>query len=240
MCALINPILGEIRGSIKGITGSRTRGGSVLRGKTSGVQPRTTAQTTVRAVMAGLSKKWGSILTSEQRTAWNNLAEGVVLYNVFGDPYNATGYMLFCRLNQNRATFGDTILLDAPADLNVTTLDTLSISDLPAPDGFVNLTWTPAIQAYERVLCRGVVNTSPGVTSVAGKYLAFDYTALGGTSPSDFVWDGSQLLARTGGKALWGGNVAGLVSHFWAQVYNENNGVLSPGITISGVAVTPP
>jgi hypothetical protein len=66
----------ELSGSIGGATASKARGGvRYFRLRARPGNPRSFAQSTIRAIMSGLAAGWGS-LTGAQRDAWAALASG--------------------------------------------------------------------------------------------------------------------------------------------------------------------
>lgn len=89
-------------GSIGGTTFSRNRGGPYIRTRAVPVNPGTTYQQTVRALVAELTSRWLNTLTAAQRAAWDTYAENVELPNPLGDPRNVGGLAMYVRSNVSR------------------------------------------------------------------------------------------------------------------------------------------
>jgi len=112
-------VVGDARNKIGGSVFTKVRFGAMVRRKVSPVQPRTSRQTTVRALLTLLSKRWGSTLTAAQRAGWESLAGSYPRTDVFGNSYTLTGLQMYTALNRNLQLIGVTIIDDAPASLSV-------------------------------------------------------------------------------------------------------------------------
>ena len=220
MCAVINPILGEIRGSIKGITGSRCRGVSVLRGKTSGVQPRTPAQTIQRSHLAGVAVEWSSLLTQIERDSWNTLAAGLTWYNRFGDPYTPTGYNVYIQVNNNRALIGDPLFTTAPANLNFTAFNIMTLAQHAGGDDTLQIVFAPVLGVNEQIVMKGAINQSLGLGRVVKDFMVIGVSAKAAISPLFFILPARMSLVAEGVRCS-----------VQCARYNSVNGALSPWVT---------
>jgi hypothetical protein len=114
---VFSAVVGDARNKVGGVVFTKSRAGSVVRRKVSPVQPRTTAQSAVRASFTGFSKVWSGTLTSAQRAAWIALAKGTPVKDVFGASIILTGLQLFQQLNRSLATIGVAQILTPPVTL---------------------------------------------------------------------------------------------------------------------------
>lgn len=158
------------RGKIGGHVASQNRAGSYFRTKVTPVNPQTTAQTTVRNRLSGLSSAWRG-LTAAQRSAWNSGVSDHAKTDVFGDLRNPTGFNLFQRLNNNLLNIGESQINVPPAVVPVDAFTTLSIA---AEDGTVaealEITFAPAIEADHKVKVYATPPMSAGVNFVKSEY----------------------------------------------------------------------
>lgn len=123
---LLGATLADARGSVGGATYTKGRFGAVMRLKVSPVQPRTGIVLTVRGLFATLAKRWANTLTDAQRAGWNSLAAANPRTNAFGNSINLTGLQIYASVNRNLQVIGQAILDAAPANLNVTNLQTIT------------------------------------------------------------------------------------------------------------------
>lgn len=89
-------------GSIGGMTASHNQGGLYMRARTIPVNPGTSFQTTVRALMASLSTAWVSTLTPAQRTAWDTYNKNVPIVGALGDSRHVGAIGMYNRSNVPR------------------------------------------------------------------------------------------------------------------------------------------
>ena len=104
-----------IRGTIGGITYSANKSGPYARAWGRSSNPRTTLQSQRRGFLGQQAQRWRA-LTPAQRTAWDAYAAAAPqqLTDRFGDPFFASGYNWFCRLNQHLLLRGKTQIDAAP------------------------------------------------------------------------------------------------------------------------------
>lgn len=119
------PNITGIRNSVAGQTFSQNKGGAYTKAKPIPSNPRTPAQTAVRANFATNSKLWSGTLTPEQRAAWTLFAGNNPYNNVFGQSKQLSGMAMMMSLNQVLLQIGAAIITDAPADLSVPALAAL-------------------------------------------------------------------------------------------------------------------
>lgn len=102
MIIIPGPIATDMRGSIGGLTASRNRGGAYFRSRVAPVQPGSAEQAVVKQLLSSLVNIWSSILTPDQRAAWDNYADLVHLPNSLGIMRNVGGLGMFVRGNLPR------------------------------------------------------------------------------------------------------------------------------------------
>lgn len=151
-------IITEASGSMGGLTASHNRGGLYFRARTIPVNPGSPQQVEIRGFMAQLTNLWLNILTSLQRSGWNNYAEQVPLADKLGEPRNVGGLAMYVRSNSPRLQAGLARVDDAPTVFNLgdyfpTSLPTASeatqiitipfseADEWPAEDGAAMIFW---------------------------------------------------------------------------------------------------
>lgn len=129
-------LIADIRGSVGGVTFARNRGGAYARNRTVPINPSSTRQTAVRALLGDLSNVWTTTLTQAQRAAWELYAANVPLINPLGEARNVSGINMFVRTNSVMLDTGGTRLDDAPTEFTVGPTITPSFSIDAAADTF--------------------------------------------------------------------------------------------------------
>lgn len=106
-----SPIIGEGRGSMGGVTGSRNRYGLYFRQRSVPINPNSPRQLTVRGIWMALAFTWVNFLTQVQRDAWDLYGENVDWLNKVGQTVHLTGYSHFQRSNGAiNAALGSTVV----------------------------------------------------------------------------------------------------------------------------------
>ncbi len=124
--AIFVPILGNLRGSVGANTFSHNRGGDYLRRRVAPTNKNSTRQQTMRALLSSLASQWSSLLTPEQRLAWNTWAGQQSKEGPLGNSINLTGINGFIWCNTHILDASDTILADPPVDIAPNALLTMS------------------------------------------------------------------------------------------------------------------
>ena len=103
------------RGKLGGQVASKNRAGAYVRTKVTPVNPRTTAQQSMRSLFGTVASAWRS-LTQAQVNSWNEATEFWQRTDVFGDLHKPSGFALFQRLNTGLLNNIPTsqMLVDAP------------------------------------------------------------------------------------------------------------------------------
>lgn len=185
-------------GKIGGHVASRNRGGSYLRTKVTPVNPQTTAQSTVRNRLAGLSQAWRG-LTASQRSAWNAAVGDFAKTDIFGDLKNPSGFNLFQRLNNNLLAVGASQINSPPAAAAVDAFTSFSLAaeDATAAES-LTLTFAPAIESDHKVKVFATAPISAGVSFVSSEYRLIEIIDDGDNSPYDAISAYQTKFGSTG------------------------------------------
>lgn len=181
-------VVAEARGAIAGMVFSRNTYGAYIRQKVSPVQPRTVAQSIVRALLAAVSQAWRG-LTDVQRLNWNTVAPTFSKINVFGDNVPLTGFGLYGKLNRNLQSIGEALITDPPLQEAVAGFTSLAliIDNAEAiPDDELQIAYTPAIPANQKAILYATAALSPGKNFVKSEYRQVDVFATADVSPFSF------------------------------------------------------
>ena len=114
--ALIKPLVGEMSGSIGGLTYARNKGGQYVRQRSQVTNPNSPAQQAARSAMAYLAGYWLSTLTAAERTAWEDYAKNVSVTNRLGEKIYLSGQNMFIRSNAPRQRNSLAIVDAAPTE----------------------------------------------------------------------------------------------------------------------------
>ncbi len=109
----------QISGSIAGTVHARNRFGNYIRPRTKPVNPHSTRQEKIRAILSYLAEYWHTGLTDTQRGLWNVYAAAVAMKNRLGETIHLTGYNHFIRSNCAQKTMGETEVDAAPTILSL-------------------------------------------------------------------------------------------------------------------------
>ncbi len=114
MAKFLSHIVTGASGSVGSTTYAKNRNGMYLRKKAIPTQPRTTAQTNVRAIFTGSAQAWRG-LTDAQRAGWHALGAQVTTTDGLGQSSKLTGSQMHLALNSVLATAGASPISDAPS-----------------------------------------------------------------------------------------------------------------------------
>lgn len=112
-------------GSVGGQTFARNRYGNYVRTKTKPVNPSSDRQQYVRNLVSSMVEHWGSILTQDQRDAWNTYANAIDWLNKLGETITLSGFNHFIRSNVARVQAGGSVIADGPTELTLPGTDSL-------------------------------------------------------------------------------------------------------------------
>lgn len=109
----------DVRGTLNGNVFSRNRGGAYVRSKVSPVQPLSEYADFARQCFGSLSQRWSTVLTDEQRSAWEAFAAVHTFVNIFGDAIVLSGIAFYQAANRRLMQIAEDVLDDPPASWNV-------------------------------------------------------------------------------------------------------------------------
>jgi len=116
--------IADARGSVGGNVFSRNRYGAYLRARTIPINPKTQRQVAARLIMAELSQRWQTVLTSTQRGEWETHAAAISFPNRVGQSTNLSGLAMYLRSNAAIVSAGGVIVDDGPTGLTLPGADT--------------------------------------------------------------------------------------------------------------------
>lgn len=117
----------DARGSIGGQVFSRNRFGNYIRARITPVNPQSSRQNLIRAVIQQLAQRWSNVLTQLERDAWEVYAGNIVRQNKLGAQIFLTGFNQYIRSNSIRSQSVDTIIDVGPTTLTLPPGDPLMI-----------------------------------------------------------------------------------------------------------------
>ena len=112
----LSALISQGSASLGGATFSKNRGGNYIRKRVAPVQPRSSAQQSVRATLSALSGQWKG-LGATVNAAWLALASGITLKDSLGNSYVPTGNQLFVGLNATLTACAEPTITAAPASM---------------------------------------------------------------------------------------------------------------------------
>lgn len=118
-------LVNDIRGATGGNVFARNRSGAYVRNRTSPLNPQSTGQSAVRALLAALSQAWRG-LTAAQRESWNGIVDQYPYTNKLGEQRTYSGEQLYVKLNRNLQSAGEDTLSAPLAPQDTTGIEELT------------------------------------------------------------------------------------------------------------------
>lgn len=205
----------QMSGSQAGTVHSRNRGGFYTRNRVSPLNPNSATQVMVRSQISDLSTQWSTVLTQAQRDAWTALAAAFPTTDVLGQVIVLTGLQMFVRQNTPLGYAGESYLLDAPINLDVTSLTSLAATvDVSASTMLIDFAPGPVpaghdLQVYATPLL------SPGVSYVKNKVRIISTLTAATATPVDVKDDWAAMfgtLPAAGQKIVFQARLLSLVT----------------------------
>ena len=150
--AIIQPILGSLRGSIGDNTFSHNRGGDYVRRRGSPTNPNSTRQQTMRTILGTLAALWSSTLTPAQRGQWEVWAGNQPKTGPLGNSINLTGINGYVWTNAHLVDAGDARIDAPPIVVAPTGLLTASVDISALTTADVTFTATPLAANHKPVM----------------------------------------------------------------------------------------
>jgi len=217
----------DMSGSAAGNVFARNRGGSYTRARVKPLNPQSSRQTSVRNSMTELTTAWSSSLTQNQRDSWMALGLAFPAVGAFGASIILSGLQMYVRQNTTLLQAGLARVDDAPADLNVESLLTLTLA-VDVSDGDFDVTFTPTpLDAGSRLQIFATPAMSAGISYVKNKLRLL-------STYSDAT--GSPLEVSAEWTALFGAfPIAGQKVVIEARVINAVNGTVSSRLQAAAI-----
>ena len=109
-------LIADGRGSVGGMTVTRSKAGPIARTRISPINKRSLLQQNRRAALSTWASYWATTLTQLQRTGWDNWAAMSPTTNKLGDTIYVTGFNAFVRTNAMLQLIGEAVQAAAPAE----------------------------------------------------------------------------------------------------------------------------
>jgi hypothetical protein len=119
----LGPNIAGISGSIGGTTYARNKSGTYARQRTKPINPSSSRQQIVRAIISSCRTIWADTLTAAQRAAWALYANNVAMVNRLGETINLSGYNQFCRSAAALINAGLDVVAAAPTEFTLPEAD---------------------------------------------------------------------------------------------------------------------
>lgn len=178
----LSAIVSEMRGKLNGSVFSKNRSGAYIRTKVTPVNPSTTFQVAVRALLSTYSQQWRT-LTEAQRKAWNAAVSNWAKTDIFGDIKNPTGLNLFIKLNINIANVGGVAIVDPPLPASTGIWEDLTLN-MDASATTMNLGFVENTDmSGQEIVIEATPPMSPGKDFVKTEFRQIMTYTGGGSSP---------------------------------------------------------
>jgi len=189
-------IIVDGRGKLGGHVASKNRSGSYLRTKVTPINPQTSAQSTIRNRLGGISSGWRA-LTPAQLLAWNGAASDFAKTNVFGDSIKPSGFNLYQTLNNNLIMCGEAAIPSPPVPVSVDSFTSIVLTVEDATDEeLFSLAITPAVEDDHLVKVYATAPMSAGKSFVKSEFRLIGIMPNSQTSP----WDGTTAYQAVFGS----------------------------------------
>ena len=211
--AIIQPILGSLRGSIGDNTFSHNRGGDYVRRRTSPTNPNSTRQQTMRTFLGTLAALWSSTLTPAERGQWDTWAGLQAKEGPLGNSINLTGINAYVWLNAHLLDAGDARIDAPPVVVAPTGLLTLSVDVSAITTADVTFTGTPLAANHKGVLFMSLPQSGAAQPNFKQCRIV-GYSAAAQASP----WAATLPFSVISGQTVV----------FFAGIMDDETGLISP------------
>lgn len=211
--AIIQPILGSLRGSIGDNTFSHNRGGDYVRRRVSPTNPNSTRQQAMRTILGTLAALWSSTLTAVQRGQWDTWAENQSKEGPLGNSISLTGINAYVWLNAHLLDAGDTRIDAPPIVVAPTGLLTMSADISAAGTVDITFTGTPLAANHKAALFMSLPQSGAAQPNFKQCRIV-GYSAAAQVSP----WAASMPFSVLSGQTVV----------FFAAIMDDETGLISP------------
>lgn len=221
----LSALVSEMRGKLNGSVFSRNRGGAYLRTKVTPLNPQTSYQVAVRALLTQFAQAWRG-LTQTQRDAWSHSVNNWSTTDVFGDVQNPTGNTLYTRLNINIVNAGGSAISTPPSPVGAAALATLSVTATFTGDVFTAAFTPDPVPAGHAMVVEATPMLSPGISNANSQFRQIANVAAATNSPEDLF---SAYTAK------FGSLIAGQRVFIRAKLVNLNTGEKSQTLVATAI-----
>lgn len=183
--ALINPIHGDMSGSVGDNVFSHNKGGRYVRTRAIPINPTSTKQTAARASLGSIAASWNT-LTDLQRTAWKDWAALNPVVNRLGLPQIVSGINAFIQCNARLQQQGFAFNADPPVNPGPAQFDTPSATPT-APDSIDVDVASGTLGTGEQLLLWMTLPALPGRDPNFNQARLVGYSAVAATFPITFT-----------------------------------------------------
>lgn len=221
-------IVGQISGSIAGVTYSRNRGGAYVRNRAIPTKSTTFYAEQAKQRLGDISKLWGALTAAEQQ-AWKIWAEVNPVTNKLGDQIKLSGHQAYVQLNNVITNCGGTVISDPPVSAPPSGLLTLTPTyDIGTGNFQIAFTATP-LGATEQLLVWMAIVDNPGVNYVNNLYKLIQVSSAA---------QASALDTETAAATRFGTLLVGQRVFYRVQVADNATGLRSQPIVANGTIVS--
>lgn len=179
----------DIRGSIGGTVFSRNRFGNYIRSRITPVNPASSRQNLIRAVIQDLAQRWSSALTQAQRDQWEVYAANITRQNKLGAQIFLTGFNHYVRSNAPRLQNVDNTIGDGPAILTLPAGDPAFVCTVDETAQQISVAFTPGAdwnnQDFGHMYVSMSLPQATGTNFIGGPFrLAGKFTGVLGAPPA--------------------------------------------------------
>lgn len=179
--AIIQPILGPMRGRLGANVFAHNKGGDYVRLGTTPTNPQTSRQQTTRQVLGAYSAFWTSNLTQANRDAWDAYAAANPVKNSLGQDILISGLAWYVKCCARLSDAGLSTPAEPPTEAAPSGFTTLSV-DISAVTT-ADVTFVPALAADEAMQLWSSLPVSLGSTPNLAQCRLVGYSALAAPSP---------------------------------------------------------
>jgi hypothetical protein len=179
--AIIQPILGPMRGRLGADVFSHNKGGDYVRLGTTPTNPQTSRQQTTRSILGTLAAAWTTVLSQSERDEWDAYAGANPVKNSLGQDVLISGVAWYEKCNARLSDAGLPLVTEPPLLAAPPALDTLAV-DISAA-GTADVTFTPVLDADCALQLWVSLPVSAGSTPNMAQCRLAGYSALAQASP---------------------------------------------------------
>ena len=220
-------IVGELSGSMGGITAARNKGGQYFRLRAVPTTSTTPKALQAKAFLAEGSAHFGT-LTQAQRDSWTRYGTLRPEINRLGQAKLLSGIAAHNRIFTRMRQAFDTPIDEPPIGTDPPGLETLSAT-FDIGTGGTDLTFTPTpLAATQRLWLNAAVVDSPGINYVEDVKRLITIEAPATASPFDY---------KTAIEAVFGTLIVGQKVILFPRVYDDTTGLVSLPQRVEGVVI---